>query len=100
MKLAITINNIDEANYQATSKPDMNLDDNGKTQYENKWSTHSERVARIDKQRGQAFSMVRCQCNQIPMDNMKHNPDWDNASTIYDLLKFMALIEKIILVQT
>ena len=30
---------------------------------------------------------MRSQCNQIPMDKMKHDPDWDTASTRYDPLK-------------
>ena len=34
------------------------------------------------------------------MDKMKHDPDWDTASTSYDPLKFMALIEKTILAKT
>ena len=41
------INVIDEANYQATVDPDINLDDNEKTQYENGLHTRRERVAII-----------------------------------------------------
>ena len=35
----------------------------------------------------------------IPMENMKHDTNWDNASTSYYSLKFMDLIEKTILAQ-
>ena len=44
--------------------------------------------------------MVRGQCTQILKDKMKHDPNWDTASTRYDPLKFMALNEKTILAQT
>ena len=44
--------------------------------------------------------MVRGQCTQILMENMKHDPDWDTTITSYDPLKFMDLIEKTILAQT
>ena len=100
MGLAIFINDIDEAAYQATANPAINLNDNEKTQYGNEWRTHRERVDRLEKQRVQAFSMVIVQFTQIIMDKMNHNPDWDTASTSYDPLKFMALIEKTILAQT
>ena len=94
------INEIDESNYQATVDPDINLNENKKTQYDNKWCTHRERVAILEKQRGKAFSMVKSQCTQILMENMKHNPKWYTTSTRYDPLKLMALIEKNILAQT
>ena len=59
MKLTILINDIDESNYQATAKPDIKLDDNDKTQYDNEWHTHRERVDRLEKQIVYALSMVR-----------------------------------------
>ena len=100
MGLAIFINDIDEAAYQATANPAINLNDNEKTQYGNEWRTHRERVDRLEKQRVQAFPMVIVQCTQILVDKMKHDPDLYTASTSYDLLKFMALIENTIFSQT
>ena len=92
VKLVMFINEIDEATYQATVKPYIKLDYNDKTQYKNEWCTHRERVAILEKQRGQAFSMVISHCTQILMDKMKHDTDCYTASTSYDPLKFMALI--------
>ena len=40
VKLAILVNEIDEATYQATVNPDIKIDDNEKTQYESEWRTH------------------------------------------------------------
>ena len=34
------------------------------------------------------------------IENMKHDNNWDTASTSYDTLEFMALIEKTILAKT
>ena len=40
------VNDIYEATYQETVNPDMQLDENEKTQYENEWRIHREKVAR------------------------------------------------------
>ena len=53
VKLAILINEIDEVTYQATVKTAIKLDENEKTQYENEWRTHCERVSRLEKKGGQ-----------------------------------------------
>ena len=55
VKLAIIINDINEATYQATVEPAIKLDDNEKNQYKNEWRTHRERVARLEKRRGQSL---------------------------------------------
>ena len=99
-KLAMLIDEIYEATYQATAEPAIKLNDNEKIQYKNEWFTQSERVARLKKLRGQALSMVRGKFTQILMENMKYDPNWDTVSASYDPLKFMALIEKTILTQT
>ena len=44
--------------------------------------------------------MVRVHCNQILMDMIKHDTDWETINKRYNLLKFMALNEKTILDQT
>ena len=44
--------------------------------------------------------MVRGQCTQILMENMKLDSDWDNARTSYDTIKLIELIEKNTLAQT
>ena len=100
VNLVMLINQIVEANYQATVELAINLDGNQKTQYDNEWRTQHERVAILEKQKLQVFSMVRGQCTQIMMDKMKYNPDWYTSITSYDTLKFMALIENTILNQT
>ena len=100
VKLAILINKIDEATYQETVEPAIKLDENEKTQNKNEWHTHHERVARLERKRGQVFSMVRGQWTQILMDKMKHDFNWDTARTRYDPLKFMDFIENTTLAET
>ena len=44
--------------------------------------------------------MVRGQCMQVLLDKMKYDPDWDKASTSYDPLQLLALINNTVLAQT
>jgi hypothetical protein len=70
------------------------------THHYNEWRTYRERASRLEKQRGQAFSMIRGQCMQVLLDKMKHDVDWIPASESYDPLTLLKLIEKTILAQT
>ena len=76
MQLAILENEIDEAKYQAGIELPVKLSEMEKTQHENEWRTYRERTSRLEKQRGQAFSMIRGQCMQVLLDKMRHDPDW------------------------
>jgi hypothetical protein len=76
MKLAILENEIEEANYQETVELPIKMDELKKTHYDDEWRTFRERNSRLEKQRGQAFSMIRGQCMQVLLDKMKHDPDW------------------------
>jgi hypothetical protein len=100
MLLAILENEIEEAAYQATVDLPIKLTDEESTQYSNAWRTYRERSTRLEKQRGQAFSMIRGQCMQVLLDKMKHDPDWHLTSESYDPLMLFKLIEKTVLTQT
>jgi hypothetical protein len=100
MSLAILDNEIEEADYQATLKLPIKLDESEKTEHDNAWRTYRERNTRLATQRGQAFSMIRGQCMQVLLDKMKHDTDWLPASESYDPLTLLRLIEKTILAQT
>jgi hypothetical protein len=100
MLLAFLDNEIDEATYQATLALPVKLDDMEQTHHNNEWRTYRERTSRLEKQRGQAFSMIRGQCMQVLLDKMKHDVDWIPASESYDPLTLFKLIEKTILAQT
>ncbi len=100
MQPAVLENEIEEAAYQLSVPLSMQVDDSKAPSYHNEWRTYGERSARLEKQRGQAFSMIRGQCMQVLLDKMKHDTDWINASTSYNPLTLFALIEKTILAQT
>jgi hypothetical protein len=100
MLLAILDNEIDEAIYQATLALPIKLDDVEQTHHYNEWRTYPERASRLEKQRGQALSMIRGQCMQVLLDKIKHDVDWIPASESYDPLILLKLIEKTILAQT
>ena len=100
MNLALLENQIEEATYQASIDLPIRLEGEDKTEHENKWRSYRERQSRLEKQRGQAFSMILGQCQQVLLDKMKHDPEWIVASESYDPLILMKLIEKTILVQT
>jgi hypothetical protein len=100
MTLAVLENDIEEAAYQATLDLPIKLNDEETTQHSNEWRTYRERTSRLEKQRGQAFSMIRGQCMQVLLDKMKHDVDWTVASESYDPLILFKLIEKTVLAQT
>jgi hypothetical protein len=100
MLLALLDNEIDEATYQATLVLPIKVDDMEQTHHYNEWRTYRERTSRLEKQRGQALSMIRGQCMQVLLDKMKHDVDWVPASESYDPLTLFKLIEKTILAQT
>jgi hypothetical protein len=98
--LAVLENEIEESEYQATLDLPIKLTDEESTHYSNEWRTYRERTTRLEKQRGQAFSMIRGQCMQVLLDKMKHDPDWITTSESYDPLTLFKLIEKTVLAQT
>jgi hypothetical protein len=100
MQLAILENEIEEAAYQRSVPLFVQLDDSEATSYHNEWRTYQERTTRLEKERGQAFSMIRGQCMKVVLDKMKHDIDWIPASTSYNPQTLFALIEKTILAQT
>jgi hypothetical protein len=100
MLLAVLENDIEEATYNATLPLPIKLEDEEYTQHNNEWRTYRERKTRLEKQRGQAFSMIKGQCMQVLLDKMKHDTDWTLASVSYDPLTLYKLIEKTVLAQT
>jgi hypothetical protein len=80
MELAVLENEIEEATFQEDQEIPIKLTDLEDVHYKNEWRTYRERSVRLEKQRGQAFSMIRGQCMQVLLDKMKHDPDWARTS--------------------
>ena len=98
--LAELQNEMDEAEYKVSIPLPMILQGDEKTKHDNEWRTYRERVTRLEKQRGQAFSLIRGQCQQVLLDRMKHDADWITCSESYDPLTLMRLIERTVNAQT
>jgi hypothetical protein len=100
MLLALLENEVEEEAHQATIDLPIKLDETEKTEHDIAWRTYRERNTRLETQRGQAFSVIRGQCMQVPLDKMKHDADWIRVSESYDPLTLLRLIERTILAQT
>ena len=92
--LTILNNEIVEAEYKSNHIIPIVLEGDAKLEHDNKWRTYSESIANLEKQHRQLFYMIRYQCMQVLLDNMKHDPDWDTKSKSYDPLTLITLIEK------
>ena len=89
-----------EAEYKIHHILPIVLEGDAKVDHENKWLTYCERIAKLDKQRGQALYLIRGQCMQVLLYNMKHDPDWDTKSESYNPTTLLKLTKKTILAQT
>jgi hypothetical protein len=99
MQLAILDNEITEGNYKQNNEVPIKTLDSEKTQYSNDWRTYRERNALLTKHRGQAFSLILCQCTQLLQDRMKQDTNWNMTSTSYNPLELYRLIKKMTLAQ-
>ena len=70
------------------------------TEHHGKWRTYIDINVRLDKHRGQVFSMIMGQCMQQLLDKMKQDTSWTTVSTSYDPLALLDLIEKTVMSQS
>ena len=92
MSLALTNNEIMEAEYKIKQILPIVIEGDAKEEHDNKWRTYRDRISQLEKQFGQSFSMIRGQCMQLLPYKMKHDPYWDNASKSYGSLTLLKLI--------
>ena len=100
IELANILNEIEEADENIAIPLPIKLEGNAKAEYDSEWRTYRERTSTLEKQRGQAFSMIRGQCMQVLLDKMKYDADWATVSSSSSPLLLMNLIEKTVLAQT
>ena len=100
VRIATLENEIAFAALDAQEPVPMELTDEEKTQYSNAWRTYRERKARLEKNRGQAYSLILGQCTQLLQDRFHQDNDWNTVSASFDPLQLYRLIEKTILAQT
>ena len=71
-----------------------------KTQYDNAWRAYRHRKDRLEKNRGQCYSLVLGQCTQLLQDRMQQDTQWDTVKTSNDPLQLYALIKRTVQGQT
>ena len=69
--LADIQNNIAEELAKNEEPLEIVLFGNNKSEHEGKWKTYWEKQSRLEKHRGQTFSMILEQCSQQLLDQMK-----------------------------
>ena len=69
---------------------------NNKSKHKVKWKTYLEKQSRLEKHRGQTFSMILGQCSQ----NKKQDVMCTTVATSYDPLQLIIIIEKTVMAQT
>ena len=71
-----------------------------KTQYDNAWRAYRQRKDRLEKNRGQCYSLVLGQCTQLLQDRMQQDTQWDTVKTSNDPLLLYSLIKRTVQGQT
>ena len=71
-----------------------------KAEHEGKWKTYREKQSRLEKHRGQKFSMVLGQFLQQHLDLMKRDLILATVATSYDPLLLISIIKKTVLAHT
>ncbi len=66
-------NQVQDVVYHQGQEVLYNLTDSEKLEYGNKSKTHSQRVATLEKHRGNVYALIYRQCTQILQDKMKQD---------------------------
>jgi hypothetical protein len=85
-------NQVKDVGYHQGQKVPYNLADSEKLEYGNKSKMHSQRVATLEKHRGNVYALIYGQCTQILQDKMKQDKNWVTVSVSYKLLELYKLI--------
>ena len=75
------------------------MTDSEKTAHSNQWRTFCERIAQLEKHRGQIFSLILGQCTHLLQEKMKQETVWSDVRISYDPLSLFCLIERVIMEQ-
>jgi hypothetical protein len=93
-------NQVDDIAYHQGQEVPYNLINSEKLEYRNKSKAHSQRVATLEKHRGNVYALIYGQCTQILQDKMKQDKSWATVSVSYKPLELYKLIKRVILKQT
>jgi hypothetical protein len=91
---------VEDITYHQGQEVPYNLTDPEKLEYKNKSKAHSQRVATLEKNRGNVYALIYGQCTQILQGKMKQDKNWVTVSVSYNPLELFKVIERAILKQT
>ncbi len=86
-------NQVDYIAYHQGHEVPYNLTGSEKLEYGNKSKAHSQRVATLEKHRGNVYALIYGQCTQIFQNKMKKDKNWATVSVSYKPLELYKLIE-------
>jgi hypothetical protein len=93
-------NQVEDVAYHQGQEVPYNLTDSEKLKYGNESKMQSQRIATLEKHRGNVYALIYGQCSQILQDKMKQDKNWATVSVSYKPLVLYKLIEQVILKQT
>ena len=93
-------NQVKDVMYHQGQEVPYNLTDSEKLEYGNKSKTHSQRIATLEKHRGNVYVLIYGQCTQILQDKMKQDKNWATVSVSFKPLELYKLTKRVILKQT
>jgi len=100
MEIASLTNEIAMAELEMNQPVAMELTSDKKTAYDSEWRTYRNKKDQLEKNRGQAYSLILGQCTQLLQDRMQQDGDWNTVKTSSDPLQLYALIKKTVQGQT
>ena len=93
-------NQVEDIEYHQGQEVPYNLTEPEKLEYGNESKAHSQRVATLEKHRGNVYALIYGQCSQILQDKMKQDKYWATVRVSCKPLDLYKLIERVILKQT
>jgi hypothetical protein len=93
-------NQVEDIVYHQGQEVPYNLTDSEKLKYGNKSKIHSQRIATLEKHRGNVYALIYGQRTQIFQYKMKQDKNWATVSVSYKPLELYKLIKRVILKQT
>jgi Reverse transcriptase (RNA-dependent DNA polymerase) len=98
--LAVKLNEIEALEEQIAKDLPIVLEGDEKAEWEANWKIYRSKVEALQKHRGQAFSMIKGQCTQALLEQMKCDTDYTTIIASNDPLRLKTLIERAIISQS
>jgi hypothetical protein len=97
IELAKKLNEIESLDDQIQRDLPITLEGDDKAEWDTQWKLYRTKFENLQKHRGQAFSMIKGQCTQALLEQMKCNSDYTPVMLSNDPLKLKTLMERAII---